>query len=181
MARPLHSSAPCHKFFSNIHVNSFHGFSLCIHHFVLSLATLSLCFLVLVIQWLCVLYWEEFLFHPYHCLINWTNISCSVFPYFQILLDVLFLDFNIFFSCLNALYKLAFFPSAVCLYFFQVHFEVHSQSCESNCQLRCMRVSLSLSLHRTTRLPLGRCLWNLILGCLYQIYQKSHLAKIGQK
>jgi hypothetical protein len=47
---------------------------------------LSLCFLVLVIQWLCVLYWEEFLFHPYHCLINWTNISCSVFPYFHVLM-----------------------------------------------------------------------------------------------
>ena len=78
------------------------------------------------------------MFHPYHCLVNWTNISCSAFPYFQILLDVFVLHFNVFSSCLNALYKLAFFPSAVCVYFFQVHFEVHSQSCESNCQLHCM-------------------------------------------
>jgi hypothetical protein len=162
-----HSSAPCHKFFSNIRANSLRSFSLCMHHFILSLATLSLPILVLVIQQLCVLHWGESLFRPYHCLINWTNISCSVFPYFQILLDVLVLDFNVFFSCLNALYKLAFFPSAICLYFFQVHFEVHSQSCESNCQLHCMCVPLSLSLHRTTRLPLGRFLWNLVLGCLY--------------
>lgn len=107
MARPLHSSAPCCKFFSNIHANSFCSLSLCIHHFVLSLAILSLPFLVLVIQWLCVLYWEESLFHLYHCLVNWTNISCSVFPYFQVLPDVLVLylmfSFHVLMLCTSLL------------------------------------------------------------------------------
>lgn len=100
-------SSPCHKFSSNIHTKSFHCFSLCIHHFIVGFAILSLPFLVLVIQCLCYLYWQESLYHPYHCLINWTNVSCSVCPRFQIMLDALVLDFNVSFSCLNVLQKLA--------------------------------------------------------------------------
>jgi hypothetical protein len=155
MARPLHSSAPCHKFFSNIHANSFCSFSLCLHYFVLSLATLSLPFPVPVIQRLC-FYTER---NP--CFIHTTVLLIG--PTFLVVLS------HTFRSCLmSSFYILMFSLHTLMLCTSLLSFHLQSACTFSKSILRCIHkvvkvtvsyiVCVPLSLYRTTQLPLSRFL-----------------------
>lgn len=172
MARPLH---PLHHVISSLISIAF----LCVY--ITSQLVLLYCpcpFLCLLFN-VFVIYTDRNPCHPYHCLINWTNVSCSVCPRFQIMLDALVLNFSVFFSCLNVLQKLAFHLQTACTFSKSILKCIHKVAKVTVSYIVFVSLFPSVCTEQLDSHWADFCeiwYWNVCI----KIYQNSHWVKLGK-